>query len=404
MPLFSYKAKNIQGETIKGTVEAIHVDAASDLLRDRQLIVLSLQQRSQISLNNKITRILNRVTPKDLTFFARQLSVMIEASVPVVRSLRILTKQTKNVYFQTVITDIALEVDGGAKLSQAMNRYSSVFNPFFVHMIRSGETTGRLDQVLQYLADQTEKDYNLRSRIKGAMMYPAFILLTMVGIGAIMMVYVVPRLVDIITEGGGQLPITTRILIGTSGFIVNFWWLIILLIILLSVGLFFYTRSSQGKFYVDLLKIKIPIFGPLYQRILLTRFSMSLSNLLASGVPITRSLEISGDVVNNEVYHDLIRKTIIEVESGNSIATVFNKSEKIVPPIVGQMMSIGEETGKIDEILQKLAKFYTQEVENAITSLTSLIEPLILITLGVGAGIMVAGILTPLYNITETVG
>lgn len=403
MAIFSYIAKTNTGKTVKGTVEAPQLEGASDLLRERQLIVLKIKPVNDQDVFEKFNNFLNRVSVKDITFFARQLSVLIEASVPVVRSLRVLIKQTKNEYFKKVIADIAAEVDGGAKFSQAVNRYPHIFDQFFVHMIRSGETTGRLDKVLIYLADQKEKDYSLRSRIKGAMIYPAFIMMTMAGIGVIMMTYVVPRLTSLITESGGKIPITTQILLTTSFLIVNYWWAIILLLVLFFGGTYFYIRTEQGHYYFDLLKIRMPVFGSLYTRILLTRFSMSLANLLTSGVPVTKSLQIAGDIVNNKVYHELIEKTVAEVEAGNSIASIFIHS-KYVPPIVSQMLSVGEETGRLDSILQKLASFYTQEVENAIGSLTSLIEPLILIILGVAAGIMVTGILSPIYNISSSIG
>lgn len=403
MAVFSYIAKTNIGKTVKGTVEAPQLEGANDLLRERQLIVLKIKPVNEQDVFEKFNNFLNRVSVKDITFFARQLSVLIEASVPVVRSLRVLIKQTKNEYFKKVIADIAAEVDGGAKFSQAVNRYPHIFDQFFVHMIRSGETTGRLDKVLIYLADQKEKDYSLRSRIRGAMIYPAFIMMTMAGIGVIMMTYVVPRLTSLITESGGKIPITTQILLTTSFLIVNYWWAIILLLGLFFGGSYFYIRTEQGHYYFDLLKIRMPVFGSLYTRILLTRFSMSLANLLTSGVPVTKSLQIAGDIVNNKVYHELIEKTVAEVEAGNSIASIFIHS-KYVPPIVSQMLSVGEETGRLDSILQKLANFYTQEVENAIGSLTSLIEPLILIVLGVAAGIMVTGILSPIYNISSSIG
>lgn len=403
MAVFSYIAKTNAGKTVKGTVEAPQLEGANDLLRERQLIVLKIKPINDQDVFEKFNNFLNRVSAKDITFFARQLSVLIEASVPVVRSLQVLIKQTKNEYFKKVIADIAAEVDGGAKFSQAVNRYPHIFDQFFVHMIRSGETTGRLDKVLIYLADQKEKDYSLRSRIRGAMIYPAFIMMTMAGIGVIMMTYVVPRLTSLITESGGQIPITTQILLTTSFLIVNYWWAIILLLGLFFGGTYFYIRTEQGHYYFDLLKIRLPVFGSLYTRILLTRFSMSLANLLTSGVPVTRSLQIAGDIVNNKVYHELIQKTVAEVEAGNSIASIFIHS-KYVPPIVSQMLSVGEETGRLDSILQKLAGFYTQEVENAIGSLTSLIEPLILIVLGAAAGIMVTGILSPIYNISSSIG
>lgn len=403
MAYFYYIAKNSEGKTIKGMVEAAQIESANDVLREKQLIVISLEERSGQSLQDRLLVLLNRVKAKDIAFFARQLAVLINATIPMVRSLKTLARQTSNTTLKTVVNDIAAEVDGGAKLSQSMAKYPNIFDSFFVHMIRAGETTGRLDSVLEYLAEQKEKDYELRSRIRGAMIYPAFILTTMIGIGVVMMVYVVPRLADIIVQGGSDLPIATKLLLGVSSLIVNYWWLIILFGILLGVGYYFYTRTPQGRFYVDLLKIKLPVLGPLNQKIALTRFAMSFSNLLSSGVPVTKALDIVGDIVGNAVYKELITKTIVEVESGNSIASVFVHSTN-VPPIIPQMISVGEETGKLDDILKKLAAFYTKEVETAVAALTSIIEPMIIIVLGVAAGIMVAGILTPIYNITSSYG
>jgi type II secretory pathway component PulF len=401
MALFLYSAKDFHGTLIKGKVEAPTIEKAHALLDDRQLAVVTLHEQNQSALLPKLMQYVNHVGAKDITFFSRQLSVMINANIPVVRSLKTLVHQTDNSNFKAIIADIATEVEGGAKLSQTLNRYPQVFDQFFVHMIRAGETTGQLDQVLDYLAIQKEKDYALRSKVIGAMIYPIVILTTMIVIGVLMMIYVVPKITSIVIQSGAALPITTKILIATSGFLVNYWWVLLLLIIASIVGGVLYIRTEAGRYSYDYIKLHAPIMGPIVQRIALTRLTISLSNLLASGVPVTRALEICADIVNNKVYHHLIHQAIQEVEGGGSIANVFLHS-KDMPSIVPQMMLVGEETGQLDSILKKLGLFYSGEVENILATLTSLIEPVVIIMLGIGAAIMVTGILLPIYNATSS--
>lgn len=403
MPIFTYTVKTAEGKTAKGKVEAHDADAAANLLRDRDFIVIALRPYSESSWIEKLIRLNQRVRAKHIAFFSRQLAVLINATIPMVRALRALVKQTTDTTLKKIVADIASDVDGGAKLSQAMNKYPQVFDAFFVHMVRAGETTGRLDQVLNYLADQKEQDYNLMSKIRSALIYPAFIISTMIIVGTLMMIYVVPQLTAIIIQSGGTLPLTTRILIGTSDFLVNYWWLVLMGIALAVVAYHVYVRTAPGRYYIDLIKIQLPVMGQLYKKIALARFAMSFSNLLASGVPITKALEISSAVMENAVYQALVDKTIVQVQAGNSIESVFVGNTHM-PSIVSQMISIGEETGRLDEILKKLAHFYLNEINIAVAALTSLIEPVIIILLGIAAAIMVTGILTPIYSITTSIG
>lgn len=402
MSQFSYTAKNSEGQSIKGVVEAANYESATNELRERQLIVLSLKSKSDTTVIDWARQLLYHVSVKEITFFSRQLAVMIGATIPVVRSLRALTRQTENDFFRVVVANIASDVDGGAKLSQAMTKYPKIFDQFFIHMVRAGETTGRLDKVLDYLANQKEKDYSLRSRVRGAMVYPAFIVSVMIIVGIVMMVYVLPQLTDLLTQNGAELPLTTRLLMATSYSMQHYWWLILLLLSILVAVTVVYMRTDNGRYAYDYLKIRTPILGPIYQRITLSRFCVSLSNLLASGVTLPVSLGIVADIMNNAVYADIIKKTIHEVEAGNSISSVL-VHQTIVPPILTQMVSVGEETGRLDDILEKLGQFYSKEVDSAISVLTSLIEPIVIIVLGIVAGIMITGILTPIYNATTAV-
>ncbi len=400
MAIFEYKAKDLEGRTVSGAVEAPSESVAQDVLKEKDLVLLALKERKRMTLFQSSLGFLKRVPRKDVVLFARQLAVMISATVPIVQALRILVKQTDNINFKIIISEIGDEVDGGAKLSATLARYPSVFSQFFVHMIRSGETTGKLDETLNYLADQQEKDYDLISKIRGAMTYPIFVMSGMVVIGVVMMIFVIPKLTAVIQESGSKLPITTRTLIGASDFLQHWWWTLVLAI----VGLVFlfrtYVKSDIGRHQFDRLKMRLPIFGQIFQKIYLVRFSRSLSTLVVSGIPVTRGLEIVADVVGNTLYHDLTKQTITEIEAGNSIATAFVKSRDI-PPMLPQMMIVGEQTGKLDLVLDKLANFYSKELENLIANLTSLIEPLILVLMGVAVAFMVMAILLPMYNLSQ---
>ncbi len=353
-----------------------------------------------INLDKYITKIpfLNRVPAKDLVIFARQLSVMISADVPVVQALKILIRQTANKNLQTVVANLAADVEGGAKLSIALARYPHIFDDFFVNIIRSGETTGKLDEVLDYLATQREKDYDLQSKIKGAMIYPAFILFGLVVVGIVMMIFVIPKLTDILREAGGTLPLSTRILIATSDVMKNYWWALAIIAVGAVLGIRYLISFPLGRKYWDTMKLKLPIFGQLFKRIYIVRFTRGLATLLTGGVEIVGSLKIAGDITGNAVYKDLILETMREVEDGNPITTVFARS-KDIPIMVTQMLGIGEQTGKIEVILERITDFYTRETENLVRNLTTIMEPLIMLLMGVGVGIMVAAVILPMYSL-----
>lgn len=401
MPSFKYVARKKDGENAKGIVEAANIEFAANLLKDKQLIIISIKENPWQHLYDQALNIFNRVGRKDVVFFARQLSVMLEANVPVVKSLKVLIKQTSNRYFRLIISEIADDVDGGAKLSQALSRYPKIYNNFFVHLVRAGETTGRLDRVLIYLADQMEKDYALRGRVKGAMIYPAFIFGVLISMGVGMMIFVVPKFVSIFQQSNIQLPLPTKILIGISNFLVGYWWLVLVILIIIFGAAYLYSRNKNGHYYLDLLKIKIPIIGTIIWKTIMVRFARSLSSLLVSGVPVTKSLQIVAEIVNNDVYRRIFYNTAANVEIGKTISSVLIK-ESVVPILVTNMISVGEETGKVDKVLTKVADFYETETDAAVKALVSIIEPVILIVIGLAAMGLVVSILMPMYQLTES--
>lgn len=401
MATFNYRAKDREGNNLSGTVVAPTEMVAYGILKDKNFIIISLKESRKVTFKFSFAAF-KKVKPKEVVIFGRQLSVMISAGVPIVKALKVLARQTANDTFRTIISDVAGEIDGGAKLSMALSRYPRVFGSFFVHMIRSAETTGKLDEILNYLADQMEKDYDLRAKVKGAMIYPAFIMGGIILVGAAMMIFVIPQLMSVLTQGGAKLPFTTQLLISASNFLRGYWWLIIFVVGLMFLGLRFYIRTKAGRRTIDLLKLKIPVFGQIFQKTCLARFAQSLSTLIVSGVPLTRSLEIVADVIGNAIYKELILETIKEVESGNSITTVFVKS-KHVPLMLSQMISVGEQSGRLDQVLDKLANFYARELENMLKNLVNLIEPIIMVLLGVAVGFLVSAIILPIYNLSSSI-
>lgn len=387
---------------MNGAISAPSESVAYDILKEQGLTIIDLVMRREGKMFKSSIKFFKHVKTKEQVIFARQLATMISANVPIVKSLKILVRQTENVNFKVIISDILDEVEGGAKLSTALSKYANVFNNFFVYMVRAGETTGKLDEVLEYLATQKEKDYDLMSKIRGALMYPIVLLGGVLVVGVGLTLFVLPSLLQVFAEGGAELPLPTRILIGFVSFSQTYWWLVLIFVIILVIAFVMFKRTPRGKRTVDLLKIKFPILGQIFVKLYLTRLSRSMTTLLAAGVPISRSLEITSDVVDNEIYRELIRSTIAEVESGNSITSVFITSRHM-PLMVSQMMSIGEQSGRMDQILEKVAQFYEKELENVVANLVTLLEPVILMVMGGAVGFLVAAILLPIYNLSEAI-
>ena len=399
---YTYKARDSRGEILQGKLEAPDQETAADYLSDRGLSVIALEAAMEKFSGGRLLLLFKkRVSKKDLVIFARQMAVMTSANLPVVQSLRIISRQTENPTLKEIVDQISVEVESGVKLSVALSKYPHIFSFFFVSMVKSGETSGKLDEILDYLANQEEEDYDTVSKIKGAMIYPILIISGLILVGAAMMIFVIPQLSGMLTESGAKLPLSTRILVGTSGIFQHFWWLI--LIVLVSGVSFFrwYVKTLTGKKLWDAFKIRIPIFGKLFQKIYLVRFTHSMSTLIMGGIPLVAALKVASDVVGNESYKVLISLTIKEVEDGNSVGKIFLTSN-IVPKMVSHMLAVGEKTGRMDEILKKLSDFYTREVENIIANLSHIIEPLIMILIGIGTGIMVAAIILPMYQLANT--
>lgn len=402
MSFFIYKARDDRGEIIEGIIDAVSVDVAANFLSDKNLVIIDIRQKSSNDAKDFFLHFFKRVRSKDLVVFFRQLSVMIRANLPIMEALRILLKQTNNQYLRIVIADVANEVDGGSKLSVAMANFPDVFSGFYVNVIRSGETSGRLSEVMDYLADQQEKDYELQSKIRGAMLYPAFIIVALTTVGIIVMTFVIPQMIQMLSEAGATLPLPTRILIGTANFLKNFWS-ILLVALVVVIGLVSYAikKTVDGRMIFDIFKIKMPVFGEMFKKIYIVRICRSFNTLLRGGVPIARALEVVKEVVDNSIYRDILVQAIKDVDEGNPLSESF-AANKEMPLMVSQMMNVGEETGKLDEVLDRLTDFYSREINNSINNLSTIIEPLIMVVLGIAVGGFVAAVILPMWQLSSS--
>lgn len=401
MAVFQYKARGSDGKITKGLVEAPTQVLASKLLHNKGLFVITLSQAGgEFSFKDFLERF-QRVGFAEVVNFTRQLATMIVAGLPLPEALTILRAQTTNKLFLTMLQDVEGQIVGGGTLADALSKYPKFFSNTYVALVRAGESSGTLDQVLGRLADILESQREFQSKVKGAMIYPIIILLGMTGVVFVMMTVVVPKLTDLYKDFNIDLPASTRILMSISSFFVHYWWLMIL--IGLGLGTVFnrWRKTPEGELIVDTIILKIPLFGELQKKVMLVEFTRTLGMLIASGIHILEGLQILRESLANVLFRNAIGDIGKKVEKGFPLGDTFSQYE-VFPPIVSQMMKVGEETGKLDDTLLKLSKYFQSESENLVKGLTTAIEPIIMVILGVGVGFIVIAVITPIYSLTSS--
>jgi type II secretory pathway component PulF len=398
---FLYQARNKTGEFKKGLVTATNQTKAEQLLTDNGLVIISLAEQKE-SLLFKLDVFSNRVSYKDLVLFSRQFSTLVAARVPIVQALRILESQVSSKGLATITRNLVQSVESGESLSLALAKHPKVFGNIYVSLVRSGEASGQVAESLSYLADQLEKDYDLRSKVKTAMTYPAFVLSALLVVGVLMFKFVLPNLVSVLKEQNAELPLVSKILIRFTDFFEVYWWVVLLGLAGIAAGIRFYIQSTNGRYMWDRYKMKIPVLGQVLERIYLARFSRNLATLMSGGIPIIKALQIISEIINNVIYRDILLEAAQQVTNGKSISDSLARHREF-PPLVTQMVRVGEETAQLDTILLKLAMFYEKEVDAKVATLSSLLEPIIMLILGLGVGILVAGVLLPIYNLASAV-
>lgn len=399
MKRFNYKAKDKNGRLVTGEVEAADMKTAARLIHDKGLYVISIKAKVDSPLD-LIKRFRERITSKDVTTFTRQLSTMINAGLPITESLLILRSQSKG-SMQKIVAQILADVEAGESFSDSLAKHPKLFSPTYIALVKSGEVGGVMDAVLLRLAENLEKQDEFTSKVKGALIYPVIIIIGMVIVGFVMMVFVIPRLTSLYTDFNATLPGPTRVLIALSNFFVHFWFVIIALV----AGGFYlfklYKETKAGREKIDELMFKIPVYGELSRQIMLTELTRTLSLMVGSGVPILEALNITSGVVNNTVISSALKDAAKQVEKGFPIAYSFARHPEAFPFILSQMIAVGEETGKMDEVLTKVSHIFEVESSEAVKGLTAAIEPLIMIILGLGVGFLVIAVILPIYNLTS---
>ena len=383
-------------------VDAASLDLAVGSLQKRNLLVLSIEPTEGAVGGGFLSGFFEfgRVPVKDVVVLTRQLSTLFEAKVPVVETFKILIGETENRTLKRHVSELLDDIQGGLPISQAMARHPEIFSRFYVAMMRSGEESGKLEDIFKFLADYLERSYELGRKARNALIYPAFVLSAFLIVMTLMLVFVIPALSAILLESGQDIPFYTRIIIAFSNFLRNFGLVFLLLLAVAGVILIRYARTGSGRVYFSRALLSIPIFGGLYKKIYLARIADNLHTLLSGGITVVRALEITSEVVESEVYRRILLDSMEAVKAGSMISETFSKYEDI-PPLLSQMIRIGEETGKLDYILKSVAGFYRRDVDNFIDNLVSLIEPILILVLGLGVGILVAAVLIPIYNISS---
>lgn len=402
---YFYQARDIKGVGQSGIIEASSKEGALDVLSQNGLFPIEVVEegaRKRIGLDTKIS-LFSGVSMKDVAIFSRQLSIMIDSNVPPAEALDALAEQTRNVSFKEKIYKVGKDVREGVPLSKAFGRFPEVFSVFYINMVKSGEVSGNLPIILQKVADHLESEFAIRSKMMGAAMYPMVILVIFVLIFIVLMVFVVPGLVEVLIESGQELPFATRIIIAISDFFVNFWYLVLVLGAGMVAFFIYYPKTPQGKDLFDTFSLKIPIFGPFLKNLYLTRFAENFSTLISAGITINEALEVVADLIGNNVYKNVILETKGRVVKGESIGLVLSQQKETISPLFVQMVSVGEKTGKLDSSLTNVVRFYKRETEVFVDSLSSIIEPILIIGLALMVGFLVAAILLPVYQISTTV-
>ncbi|OGL75688.1 hypothetical protein A3F52_03545 [Candidatus Uhrbacteria bacterium RIFCSPHIGHO2_12_FULL_47_11] len=401
---FYYKARTQTGEIQTGNVEATNRTAALEVLHRHNLVVIGIKERDQASLLNKDLAIFSGVRGRDIVVFSRSLSSLFDAGVPLVEAIRVVAEQVENAYLKKSLFEVATDVDGGVSFSRALSQHPNIFSTFYVNMVKTGEVSGNLQKTLSYLADYLESEFNLKSKIKSALTYPIFIVFVFIIVGLIMLLFVIPNLGKVLQQiSPDKLPAITKGLFAVSDFVREWWWIIIFGLIGLVAAAIFYIRTPDGRQMWHDLQLRVPVFGPLLKKIYQARFANNLSTLIRGGLPIIQSLKISGDVVGNLTYTRIVNEVADQVKTGATIESVLKKYPTHFSTLATQMVAVGEKSGKLEGILQKVAAFYEQDINRTVENLTALIEPIMIIVLGIGVAIVVASIIIPMYSVITSI-
>ncbi|MES2416466.1 MAG: type II secretion system F family protein [Patescibacteria group bacterium] len=399
--LFKYKVVDDKGINKEGSIDAPSKDVAISGLQRRGLIVLSIKEEGEKKTILQIS-FFEKISGKDVVILSRQISTLFEAQVSALKAFSMLAANSENKLLRTKLNQITDDLQSGISISGALSKHDDVFSDFYVNMVRAGEESGKLSQIFSYLADYLDRQYSLNSKTRNALIYPAFVIVTFFVVMGLMFVIVIPKLSAIIADSGTEVPFYTKVIIGLSNFFVHYGFIFIIFLVIAGIWAWRATSTETGKMYLDRMKLSIPVVGNLYTKLYLSRISDNMDTMLSSGIPIVRAIDITSTVVGSQVYKTILKEVADGVKSGLSFSNSLEKHSEM-PGILVQMVRVGEETGSIGNILKTLALFYKREVDDAVDTLVGLIEPVMIVVLGFGVGVLLTSVLVPIYNIAGSI-
>ncbi len=396
--LFKYKSIDEKGASKDGEIDASSKDMAISGLQRRGLIVVSIKNEEESKSIFEIS-FFNHVSMKDIVILSRQIATLFEAQVSALKAFTMLATNAENKVLGKKLTKIGDDLQAGASISGALSKHPDVFSDFYVNMVKAGEETGKLNQTFLHLAEYLDRQYALTSKTRNALIYPLFVVGTFFIVMGLMFVVVIPKLSAILLDSGQEIPVYTQIIIALSSFFVKYGFLVLIFMVLFGLWIWQLTRTETGKIYLDRVRFSIPAVGNLYKRLYLSRIADNMDTMLTSGIPIVRAIDITGDVVGSRLYKEVLMDVSSSVKTGLVLSAAFEKHSEQIPGIMVQMVKVGEETGSLGAILKTLADFYKREVDDAVDTLVGLIEPVMIVVLGLGVGILLVSVLVPIYNL-----
>lgn len=399
--LFNYTSVDETGAQKNGSIDAINVDVAIASLQRRNMTIISIDEaEASKGILNLNLSFFDRVSNKDIVILSRQLATLFQAQVSALRIFRLLSTESENHILGVKLAQISDDLQAGSSISAALEKHPKIFSEFYVSMVKAGEESGKLDETFGYLADYLDRTYELVSKAKGALIYPAFVVVTFMAVMILMFTVVIPKISAILTDSGQDIPIYTKIVLGISNFFVSYGFIVLGVAVIGGFFLVRYVKTETGKRAFDRFKLSVPFISTLFRKLYLSRLADNMNTMLQSGIPMIRALELTASVVNNQIYKTLLADGVEAVKAGKPVSEALATSGEI-PGIMIQMMKVGEETGELGSILKTLARFYAREVETAVDALVDLIEPLMIVLLGLGVAVLLASVLVPIYNVAS---
>lgn len=399
--IFNYKAIDKEGGAKTGVIDSFSIDAAINALQKQGLVISYIKPKDEKNdLRSKIP-FFNRVSNKDVVILSRQMSTLFEAKVSALRIFKLISSEAENPYLRKSIVEVADDLQGGSSISAALGKHPKIFSDFYVNMVKSGEESGKLDETFAYLADYLDRTYEVASKAKNALVYPAFVIFTFFAVMILMFTVIIPKIALIVKDSVAELPIYTKIVFGFSGFLVNNGFYALFGVLLFFGLIIWFVRTPGGRIWISNFRLQLPYLGNLYKKLYLSRFADNMSTMIASGIPMLKAIEVTASIIDNDVYKAIMQDAFIKVKTGSALSDALDRHQEI-PSILVQMIKVGEESGELGSILKTMAKFYQREVMNAVDTLVGLIEPVMIVALGVGVGVLLASVLMPIYDIASS--